>query len=200
MDTTRLVLLFSLVTFGAYIGYESESAAKRIQANEVRKTKHRKAMEDANAVFMRRALELSHIALDDGHGHPFGSVVVKDGRIIGEGWNKAKVLHDPSAHAEIEAIRDACKNIASSRLTGAAIYASAQPCPMCLSLIYIAGIEKVYYCIPGNVIETLNYRLGADHIYRELAKPPWDRTIPEIPILPGEVDENVGRYKTYNNQ
>ncbi|MFD1002662.1 nucleoside deaminase [Ohtaekwangia kribbensis] len=170
---------------------------KRIHANEIKKKRYRKEMKDTDAIFMVRALELSHVALDDGHGHPFGSVVVRDGKIIGEGWNKAKVLHDPSAHAEVEAIRDACKNIASTSLAGSVIYASAQPCPMCLSLIYLTGIEKVYYCIPGDTIEAMDSRLRVEHIYRELAKPPLDRTIPEIPILPEEVDKNVGRYKVH---
>jgi guanine deaminase len=197
MDTTRLLLLFSLILFGAYTEHEGEKTMKRIHANEIKKKRYRKDMKDTDAIFMVRALELSHVALDDGHGHPFGSVVVRDGKIIGEGWNKAKVLHDPSAHAEVEAIRDACKNIASTSLAGSVIYASAQPCPMCLSLIYLTGIEKVYYCIPGDTIEAMDSRLGVEHIYRELAKPPLDRTIPEIPILPEEVDKNVGRYKVH---
>ena len=197
MDTTRLLLLFSLVLFGAYAEHEGEKTMKKIQANETRKKQHRKEMKDTDAIFMKRALELSHIALGDGHGHPFGSVVVQDGKIIGEGWNKAKVLHDPSAHAEVEAIRDACKNIASTRLEGAVIYASAQPCPMCLSLIYLTGIKKVYYCIPGDTIEAMDSRLGVEHIYHELAKPQLDRTVPEIQILPEEANKNVGRYKVH---
>lgn len=197
MDTTRLLLLFSLIIFGAYTEHQSEKTMKKIQLNEARKKRDRKEMNNDDAVFMRRALELSHIALEDGLGHPFGSVVVMDGEIIGEGWNKAKVLHDPSAHAEVEAIRDACKNVASTSLTGAVLYTSAQPCPMCLSLIYLAGIEKVYYCIPGSVIEAIDSRLKVQHIYQELAKPQLDRSVPEIQILPEEVDKNVGRYKVH---
>ncbi len=197
MDTTRLLLLFSLVLFGAYTEHEGEKTAKKIRADETRKTQYKKEMTDENILFMRRALELSHIALGDGHGHPFGSVVVKDGKIIGEGWNKAKVLHDPSAHAEVEAIRDACKNIASTSLAGSVIYASAQPCPICLSLIYLTGIEKVYYCIPGETIETMDSGLRVEHIYRELAKPQLERSVPEIPMLPEEVEQNVGRYKVH---
>lgn len=197
MDTTRLLLLFSLILFGAYAEHEGEKTVKKIQAHETRKKQFKKEMKDEDVVFMRRAMELSHIALGDGHGHPFGSVVVQEGKIIGEGWNKAKVLHDPSAHAEVEAIRDACKNVGSTDLTGSVIYASAQPCPMCLSLIYLAGIEKVYYCIPGETIEAMDSRLGVEHIYQELSRPQRERSVPEIPILPEEVEENVGRYKVH---
>lgn len=197
MDTTRLLLLLSLIIFGAYTEYESEKIMKKIQLNETRKKRDREEMNSDDAIFMRRALELSHIALEDGHGHPFGSVVVKDGEIIGEGWNKAKVLHDPSAHAEVEAIRDACRSVASTSLAGAVLYASAQPCSMCLSLIYLAGIEKVYYCIPGDTIEDVDSGLKVQQIYQELAKPLLDRAVPEIQILSEEVDKNVSRYKVH---
>jgi guanine deaminase len=197
MDTTRLLLLLSLIIFGAYTEYKSEKIMKKIQLNETRKKRDREEMSSDDAIFMRRALELSHIALEDGHGHPFGSVVVKDGEIIGEGWNKAKVLHDPSAHAEVEAIRDACRSVASTSLAGAVLYASAQPCSMCLSLIYLAGIEKVYYCIPGDTIEEVDSRLKVQQIYQELARPPLDRAVPEIQILSEEVDKNVSRYKVH---
>lgn len=197
MDTTRLVLLFSLVLFGAYTEHQGERTMKKIRANETKQMQYRKEIKDEDAVFIRRAMELSHIALTDGHGHPFGSVVVKDGKIIGEGWNRTKLLHDPSAHAEVEAIRDASKNIVSNNLAGCTIYTSAQPCPMCLSLIYLTGIEKVYYCIPGDTMEAMDVHLRVDHIYRELAKPQIERAIPEIPILPEEVETHVGRYKVH---
>jgi guanine deaminase len=197
MDTTRLVLLFSLVLFGAYTEYQSEKTVKKVRVNEKKQMQYRKEIKDEDAAFIRRAMELSHIALADGHGHPFGSVVVKDGKIIGEGWNKTKVLHDPSAHAEVEAIRDASKNIVSNTLAGCTIYTSAQPCPMCLSLIYLTGIEKIYYCIPGETIEAIDAGLGVEYIYKELAKPQIERALPEIPILPEEVEKSVGRYKLH---
>lgn len=197
MDTTRFLLLFSLVLFGAYTEHEGEKTVKKIRANETRRMRYKKEVKDDDTIFMRRAIELSHVALSDGHGHPFGSVVVQEGKIIGEGWNKVKVLHDPSAHAEVEAIRDACKNIASTRLEGCTIYTSAQPCPMCLSLIYLAGIEKIYYCIPGETIGALDSRLGVEHIFWELSRPQFERSVPEIPILPGDVEENVDRYKVH---
>lgn len=197
MDTTRFLLLFSLVLFGAYTEHEGDRTVREIRASEARQIQYKKEMKDDDTLFMKRAIELSHIALGDGHGHPFGSVVVQEGKIIGEGWNKVKVLHDPSAHAEVEAIRDACRNIASMNLKGCTIYTSAQPCPMCLSLIYLAGIEKVYYCVPGETLEVLDSRLGVEHIYQELSRPRSERSVPEIHILPDEVEENVDRYKVH---
>lgn len=197
METTRLLLLFSLVLFGAYTEHQGEKTMRKIHANETKQKQYKQEMKEEDAIFIRRAMELSHVALADGHGHPFGSVVVKDGKIIGEGWNRTAVLHDPSAHAEVEAIRDASKNIVSNNLAGSTLYASAQPCPMCLSLIYLTGIEKVYYCIPGKDMEAMDARLSVEHIYQELAKPSSERSVPEIPILPEEVEKNVGLYKVH---
>ncbi|HMG93899.1 MAG TPA: nucleoside deaminase [Chryseolinea sp.] len=148
----------------------------------------------ADHEFMKRAMELSQLAISDGRGDPFGSVLVKDGKIIGEGWNKTRLLKDPSAHAEIEAIRDACKKLDKTDLSGSAIYTSAQPCPMCLSLIYLTGIKRIYYCIPHSKIEKFNKDLSVEHIYVELSRPQAERTIPEVQILSEHADHYLKSY------
>lgn len=98
--------------------------------------------------FMKVAKELSENNYDN--GGPFGACVVKDGKIIGKGSNHVIINNDPSAHAEVMAIRDACKNINSYDLSGCELYTSCYPCPMCLSLIIWSNIKKVYY---GNTHE-----------------------------------------------
>ena len=98
--------------------------------------------------FMKVAKELSED--NDENGGPFGACVVKDGEIIGKGSNHVIINNDPSAHAEVMAIRDACKNINSYDLSGCELYTSCYPCPMCLSLIIWSNIKKVYY---GNTHE-----------------------------------------------
>jgi tRNA(Arg) A34 adenosine deaminase TadA len=95
--------------------------------------------------FMMRAIELSKNGLESGQGGPFGCVIVKDGKIIGEGNNQVTSTNDPTAHAEMVAIRNACKNINSFQLEGCEIYTSCEPCPMCLGAIYWARPDKIYF-------------------------------------------------------
>jgi|SRR5690606_11482800 len=153
------------------------------------------SLEHQHAVFMKRALDLSVHAVEHGFGRPFGSLVVRGDSILGEGWNREKELKDPSAHAEVVAIRDAFQKT-HGNLKGATIFASAQPCPMCLSLIYLTGIEKVYYCIPGRDISALAPELAVEHIYNALSAPRGSRPVPEIRISAGEASAFIDRYKT----
>ena len=94
---------------------------------------------------MLRAIELSRQNMQAGAGGPFGAVIVKDRQIIGEGWNQVTSSNDPTAHAEVSAIRDACKKAKNFSLEGAEIYTSCEPCPMCLAAIYWARIGKIFY-------------------------------------------------------
>ena len=95
--------------------------------------------------FMREAAKLAAIGMQAGDGGPFGAVVVKDNTIIGRGWNRVIVSNDPTAHAEVTAIRDACKTLGTFQLDGCEIYTTCEPCPMCLGAIYWARPEKVYF-------------------------------------------------------
>ncbi|HNQ15641.1 MAG TPA: nucleoside deaminase, partial [Pyrinomonadaceae bacterium] len=95
-------------------------------------------MENHHEEFMRRAIELAQNGIDSNNGGPFGAIVVKDGKIVGEGCNRVTSTNDPTAHAEIVAIRNACREINDFQLEGCVIYASCEPCPMCLGAIYWA--------------------------------------------------------------
>ena len=101
-------------------------------------------MVDRNEVFMRRAIRLAQNGIDGNSGGPFGAVVVKDGEIIAEGWNQVTSSNDPTAHAEIVAIRNACDKLGSFQLEGCEIYTTCEPCPMCLGAIYWARPERIY--------------------------------------------------------
>lgn len=197
MASIKLTILLSVVLFGAYAEYQAKKTVKNLKMGKDQIQLDMTAPGNADQQFMRRALELSQIALKENHGHPFGSVVVKDGKIIGEGWNKTRVLRDPSAHAEVEAIRDASKKLPDGDLKGSTIYASAEPCPMCLSLIYLTGISKVYYCIPHNMVEDYNKDLSVEYIHKELAKTLDERAIPQEQLLGAEADKYI---KSYNLQ
>jgi len=192
MSSIKFPILFAFVLFGAYVEYDSGKTVQKLKMSKEQRQNAKTSPADYE--FMSRALELSQNALKDNHGHPFGSVVVKDGKIIGEGWNKTKLLKDPSAHAEMEAIRDASKKLSDGNLKGSTIYASAQPCPMCLSLIYLTGITKVYYCIPHSKVVEYNPDLSVDYAYEELSRPQNERTIPEVQLLGTEADKYIRSY------
>ena len=150
--------------------------------------------------FMKRAIDLSFFGFGHHHGTPFGSVVVKDGAIIGEGWNRVQQLNDPSAHAELMAIRDACAKLGVPTLAGCTVYASGQPCPMCLSLIYLVGIVKVYYCLPGERTASMDPRLSVAHIYRALSVSQRARSVPEIQVMSEEIENIIARYEEIRRQ
>jgi tRNA(Arg) A34 adenosine deaminase TadA len=95
--------------------------------------------------FLREAIRLSLDKMEAGEGGPFGAVVVKEGVVVGRGWNRVTSANDPTAHAEVEAIRQACENLKTFSLAGCEIYASCEPCPMCLSAIYWARLDALYF-------------------------------------------------------
>lgn len=95
--------------------------------------------------FMARAIEIADKAKDEDGALPYGAVVVLDGKIVGEGLNRALALHDPTSHGEVEAIRDACKRLGTTDLSGAVMYTTAEPCAMCVATMLISGFEKLYY-------------------------------------------------------
>jgi guanine deaminase len=128
-----------------------------------------------NEDYMSYAFEEALNGIRNNKGGPFGAVVVSDGIIIGRGCNMVTSTNDPSAHAEIVAIREACKNQNSFHLSNAVIYATCEPCPMCLSAIYWANIEKVYYCLDR--VDASNVGFDDKFIYEELARPITERSI-----------------------
>lgn len=134
--------------------------------------------------FMRRAIQLSEEMMLENNGGPFGAVIVKDGEIIAEGYNQVTSTNDPTAHAEIVAIRNACEAVNSFRLEGTAIYCSCEPCPMCLSAIYWARIHKIYYANTRQDAHQIGF--DDDHIFEEMVRDVRERAIPAVRLLPEE--------------
>jgi guanine deaminase len=131
--------------------------------------------------FMREAIRLSIKNVDERNGGPFGAVVVKDGKIIGRGVNNVTSKNDPTAHAEVVAIREACNHLQNYQLTGCEIYCSCEPCPMCLGAIYWARPDKIYF---ANTKEDAAAIQFDDHfIYQELALPYSERSLPTVHIM-----------------
>jgi len=131
--------------------------------------------------FMTRAIQLSLDNVLSGKGGPFGAVVVQDGKIVAEGVNRVTASNDPTAHAEVVAIREACAKLGSFTLKGCEIYTSCEPCPMCLGAIYWAHLGRIYF---GNAAADAS-QIGFDDsfIYHEFAQPLPGRAIPMIPMM-----------------
>ena len=118
--------------------------------------------------------EAAHLAIKGmkhGEGGPFGAVIVKNGEIVGRGWNQTYKINDPTAHAEIQAIRNACKRLKTTELTGSTIYCSCEPCPMCMAAIYWATIDSVYFACTKE--EAAEHGFDDSKVYQELALP-WN--------------------------
>ncbi len=127
-------------------------------------------------IFMKEAVKVALEGMNNNKGGPFGCIVVKDNEVIGRGNNQVTSTNDPTAHAEIIAIREACKKLESFQLEGCEIYTSCEPCPMCLGAIYWARPDRVYY--GSNQIDAANIGFDDEFIYKEIPLPYSERSIP----------------------
>jgi guanine deaminase len=134
-----------------------------------------------NDEFMKLAVDLALQNVLSKSGGPFGAVVVKNGRIIGLGRNQVTTLKDPTAHAEIQAIRASCLHLNSYQLTDCEIYTNSEPCPMCLGAIYWSRLKAIYYA--STVEDAAKIGFEDQHIYQQFALPKDERTIPMTQIL-----------------
>ena len=134
--------------------------------------------------FMRRAIELAAESKPKSGDGPFGAVVVKGGRIVGEGRNRVRSLIDPTAHSEVVAIRAACANLGATELGGCEIYTSCEPCPMCWAAIRYAGLDRVHYACSDE--EAARFGFGVGSLADDLARPIEARDIPAEKMMGAE--------------
>jgi len=147
-----------------------------------------------NNKFMMRAIELSIKSVNSGTG-PFGAVIVKDNKIIAEGFNTVTLTNDPTSHAEIVAIRTACKSLNNFSLEGYDLYTTCEPCPMCLSAIYWARINKIYYANTRSDAHKIDF--SDSLIYEELNKTIKERKIPMNQMMR---DEALKAFEMWDNK
>ncbi|MET0049861.1 MAG: nucleoside deaminase [Candidatus Thiodiazotropha sp.] len=151
-------------------------------------------MADRDAEFMHEALALARHGIEQGHGGPFGAVVVHEGRIVGRGWNQVIKHNDPTAHAEMQAIREACRTLETYHLSHAVLYTTCQPCPMCLSAAYWAHISRLVYAAEAEDAAAIGFD---DHrIEEELKRPQEQRSMPSRQILR---DESLKLFELWSN-
>lgn len=148
--------------------------------------------------FMQYAVSLSRRGMKQGDGGPFGSIVVRGEEIVGEGWNQVLCENDPTAHAEVMAIRNACKKLGTFQLTDCEIYTSCEPCPMCLGAIYWARPSKVYYANTKEDAAAINF--DDSFIYREMTVPHDEKKIPLIELRDLDALKVFQEWKAMNNK
>ena len=142
---------------------------------------------------MRRAIALATENLTSGRGGPFGAVVVRNGEIVATGTNLVTSSNDPTAHAEVVAIREACKALGDFQLTGCTVYTSCEPCPMCLAALYWSRCDAIFY---GNsAADAADAGFDDSFLYQEVAKPIDQRSIPTERMLPEEAIENFNAWR-----
>ncbi len=144
--------------------------------------------------FMRQAIRLADESVHRGGG-PFGAVIVKDGEVIAGRSNSVTIDLDPTAHAEVNTIREACRKLGTFDLSGCTIYTSCEPCPMCLGAIYWARIDRIYY--GNNRKDARDIKFADDFIYEELYRSYDERTVPIIPLLR---DEALHSFRLWNEK
>jgi len=152
-------------------------------------------MTEQDEKFMRRAIALAQRGIDAGAGGPFGAIVVKDGEIVGEGCNQVTSTNDPTAHAEVVAIRNACQNLNSFQLDGCILYTSCEPCPMCLGAIYWARPQQIFFACTHEDAARIGFD---DHfIYDEIERPIEERHIKSVNFLR---DEGLTVFEHWTNK
>ena len=149
-------------------------------------------MTEAEKSFMRMAIGLAESGVKEGLGGPFGCVIVKSGQVVGAGSNRVLDSNDATAHAEIVAIREACKNLGTYQLQGCTVFASCEPCPMCLGAIYWARPDKVYFA--NSKEDAASVRFDDAFIYQEINFPPASR---KIPFIRTEIKEAGDAFKLW---
>lgn len=144
--------------------------------------------------FMDMAAQLADDNINNGGG-PFGAVIVRNGKVIATGVNRVTAENDPTAHAEVNAIRNACRSEATFNLHGCVVYSSCEPCPMCLSALYWSGVNRIYFGCTQDDAEAVNF--SDKFIYRELAKPISERAIPCVRI---DIDSTKRVFEKWKNK
>jgi tRNA(Arg) A34 adenosine deaminase TadA len=148
--------------------------------------------------YLQRAIQLAREGMHGGKGGPFGAVLVLDGKIIGEGCNEVTSSHDPTAHAEVQAIRQACAAMEDFRLTGTTLYASCEPCPMCLSAIHWARIDRVYFAATRHDAASIGFDDAL--LYREIPLAMADRALPMQQLLADEGAKAIGEWSDLDSR
>ncbi len=142
-------------------------------------------MEEYDRILLSQAISLAKHSIEVGSGGPFGAVIAINGKIVGRGVNRVYSRQDPTAHAEIEAIRDACQNLNAGKLSGTTLYTSCEPCPMCYAAAHWAGIDRIIYAASHRAAGDIS-GFSVEKMYEQLSIPPLEREIQHLQAMEKE--------------
>lgn len=153
--------------------------------------------QEAHRRFMEQAIELANESVRRGGG-PFGALIVRDGEVVAGGSNSVTLLNDPTAHAEVQAVREACAKLGTFNLQGCTVYTSCEPCPMCLSALYWAGVERIYYANTRRDAADIDF--DDSFIYEQIPLDPAKRLIPAEQMMREEALESFRLWENKSNK
>jgi len=177
----KFIILLIFLFYGSYATLVVKSDYKSQGASQMRAMKMKNDLTEKDFAFMNMILSEDDADLKNGNASSSGSVIVKNGKIIGKGKGP---LGDPISHAEVQAIRDARRHLGTTLLNGCVLYSSAQPCPMCLSLLYLTNVDKIVYFMQSDTTSGTAVQSPNQRVYNELIRHPSERTIPEVRLFP----------------
>jgi len=188
----KFLFLLTLLFMGAYVNHNAASRMEQQKRRQQRLAKLKASATAEDYAFMKKVLDASAGFTEATQAALSTSLVVKDGKIIGEGRDRSVQLIDPSAHAEMGAVKAACKYAGNTTLKGSVLYTSSKPCTMCLALLYIVDIEKIVYYMPSDTTPMKAANLSNRRIDKALKQDEGFRSIPELVLQPSDMEKWAG--------
>ncbi|HEY5750194.1 MAG TPA: nucleoside deaminase [Chryseolinea sp.] len=188
----KFLFLLTLLLMGAYVNHNAASRMEQQKRRQQRLAKLKASATAEDYAFMKRVLNVSTEFTGATNDAPSTSLVVNAGEVIGEGHDRSVQLIDPSAHAEMEAVKAACKYAGTTTLEGSVLYTSGKPCPMCLALLYIVDIKRIVYYMPPDTTQMKAVNLSNRRIYEAFKQEQAHRPIPELVLQASDMEKWAG--------
>jgi guanine deaminase len=187
MPVVRIILLMLFLLIGAYATHVADKQVKDISISKKRMNQLKSSLDENDYAFMQMSLNPGNYESAHEHGSTSGSLIVNGGRIIGAGWDGLNSSSVPTDHAALKAVKEASIHLGTPSLKGSVFYSGTQPCPMCLSLLYLTEIDKIIYFSDSDTTNLTPVELMNQRVYGSLIKTPSERTIPEIVLRHGDL-------------
>lgn len=188
MPVIRIIILMALLFFSAYAAHVAQKEVSVYRLNEMKMEQLKRELTEEDFAFMKMVLNEGKPGGAHDHINSPGCIIVKNGKITGTGWNQSTSPGDPTAHAEVEAVKETFNALGNTSLEGCVVYTSAQPCPMCLSLFDLTKIDKIIYFKASDTAGQKDVQILNQHAYRSLIRDPSERIIPEVVLLPDDLN------------
>jgi len=185
----KFLLLLTLLLMGAYVNHNASNRMEQQKRRQQRMAKLKASATGEDYAFMKKVLDARTAFMEV---TKFISLVVKDGKVIGQGHDRVAQRIDPSAHAEMEAVKAACQYTGDTTLEGSVLYTSSKPCPMCLALLYRVNIDKIVYYMPSDTAQMMTANVSNRKINEALKQDPAYRPIPELVLQPSDMEKWAG--------